>query len=123
MTLLLALVVGTLFGSGAYLLLKADLFRIVVGLVLVTNAGNVALMASGRERGRAPILPLGEAAVSDPLPQAMTITALVIAFAFTALLLALALRIYVTSRTVDLDELSRAEVRHEEELERDEVSV
>lgn len=123
MTLLFALTVGILFGSGAYLLLKADLFRIVVGLVLVANSANVALMASGLVRGQAPILPLGAGPVSDPLPQAMTITAIVITFAFTALLLALAYRIYLTAQTVDLDELSRAEVRHEQELEREEVSV
>ena len=123
MTLLFAITVGVLFGCGAYLLLKGDLFRIVVGLVLVANAANVALMSSGLARGKAPILPAGEDRLSDPLPQALTITAVVIAFAFTALLVSLAYRIYVTAHTVDLDELARAEVRHEEELERDEVSV
>lgn len=123
MTLLFAVTVGVLFGSGAYLLLKPDLFRIVVGLVLIANAANVALMSSGLVRAKAPILPAVGERLSDPLPQAMTITAIVIAFAFTALLLALAYRIYATAHTVDLDELSRAEVRHEQELERDEVAV
>lgn len=122
MTLLFALAVGVLFGTGAYLMLKPDLIRIVVGLVLVANSANVALMASGLTRGKPPILPAGRL-VSDPLTQAMTVTALVIGFAFTALLLALAYRIYATAHTVDLDELSRAEVRHEEELEREDVSV
>ncbi|MDQ3648409.1 MAG: NADH-quinone oxidoreductase subunit K [Actinomycetota bacterium] len=123
MTLLFAVTVGVLFGSGAYLLLKPDLFRIVVGLVLVANSASVALMSSGLVRGKAPILPTGGDRLSDPLPQAMTITAIVITFAFTALLLALAYRIYLTAHTVDLDELSRAEARYEEELERDEVAV
>jgi multisubunit Na+/H+ antiporter MnhC subunit len=53
----------------------------------------------------------------------MTLTALVIGFAVTALLLSLAYRVYASLETVDLDELSRAEVRREEELEREEVSV
>ncbi len=123
MTLILALAIGVLFGCGAYLLLKADLFRIAVGLVLVANAANLALMSSGLGRGRSPIRPLGQGVVSDPLVQAMTITALVIGFAVTALLVCLAYRIYLSSHTVDLDELSHAEARHERELEREKVSV
>jgi multicomponent Na+:H+ antiporter subunit C len=122
-TLILATAVGVLFGCGVFLLLKPDLFRIVVGIVLVANAANLALMSSGLGRGQSPIRPLGPGAVSDPLVQAMTITAVVIGFGVTALLLSLAYRIYVSSHTVDLDELSHAEARHERELEREEVSV
>ena len=123
MTLGLSLAVGVLFGSGAFLLMKPDLFRIVVGIVLIANAANLALMASGLGRGRAPIHPVGDEPLSDPLVQAMTITALVIGFAVTALLLSLAYRIYVSSHTVDLDELSHAEARHEAELEREDVGI
>jgi multicomponent Na+:H+ antiporter subunit C len=122
-TVLLALGVGVLFGSGAYLLLKPDLFRIVVGIVMIANAANLALVASGLGRGRAPIYPLEGERVSDPLVQALAITAIVIGFAVTALLLSLAYRVYVSTKTVDLDELSHAEARHERELEREEVSV
>jgi multicomponent Na+:H+ antiporter subunit C len=114
--LLFALVIGTLFGSGTYLLLKPDLFRVVVGLVLVSNAANLTLMASGLSRGQAPILPAGEAEpVADPLVQAMTLTALVIGFAVTALLLGLAYGVSRSRRSVDLDELSRQEARASEE--------
>ncbi len=123
MILALSLAIGVLFGSGAFLLMKPDLFRIVVGIVLIANAANLALMASGLDRGRAPIHPTNGERVSDPLVQAMTITALVIGFAVTALLLSLAYRVYVSSRSVDLDELSHAEARHEEELEREELTV
>jgi len=122
-TLLLAAAVGVLFGSGAYLLLKPDLFRVVVGIVLVANAANLAVMASGLTRGRSPIRPLGAGPVSDPLVQAMTVTAVVIGFAVTALLLSLVYRAYVSLHTVDLDELSNVEARHQEELEREELSV
>jgi multicomponent Na+:H+ antiporter subunit C len=123
MTFLLALGVGVLFGSGAYLLLKSDLFRIVVGIVLIANAANLALVASGLGRGRSPIHPLEGERTSDPLVQAMTITAIVIGFAVTALMLSLAYRVYVSARTVDLDDLSRAEALRERELEREEVSI
>ncbi len=123
MTLILAAAIGALFGSGVFLLLKPDLFRIVVGIVLVANAANLALMSSGLGRGQSPIRPLAPGPVSDPLVQAMTITAVVIGFGVTALLLSLVYRIYVSSHTVDLDELSHAEARHERELEREDVSV
>ena len=124
MTLLFALAVGVLFGSGAYLILKADLLRITVGIVLISNAANLTLMSSALTRGQAPIYPLaaGEP-VSDPLVQAMTLTALVIGFAVTALLVSGAFRVRTSSGSVDIDELSRREQETERELEREDVSV
>ena len=119
MNLFLALVVAVLFGSGATLLLKPDLFRVVAGLMLISNAASLTVIASGLRRGQAPIYPLvpGEP-IADPLTQAMTLTALIIGFATTALLLAMAYRIYTTHRSVDLDDLSRSERSAEEALER-----
>lgn len=110
MNLLFALVIGVLFGSGVFLLLKPDLFRVVAGLVLVSNAANLTLMASGLTRGQAPLQPLPAGApIADPLVQAMTLTALVIGFAVTAVLLALSFGVYRARHSVDLDELSREE--------------
>ena len=123
MTLLFAATIGVLFGAGAFLLLKTDLFRIVVGIVLVSNAANLTIMSSGLGRGESPIAPEDGALVSDPLVQAMTITAVVIGFAVTALLLSLAYRVYISTRSVDLDELSNAEAAREEELEREEIEL
>jgi multicomponent Na+:H+ antiporter subunit C len=117
--LFMALVVAVLFGTGASLLLKPDLFRVVAGLMLISNAASLTVIASGLRRGQAAIYPLvpGEP-VADPLTQAMTLTALIIGFATTALLLAMAYRIYTTHRSVDLDDLSRSERSAEEALER-----
>ncbi len=124
MNLLFAVVTAVLFGAGSYLVLKADLFRVVAGPVIIANAANLTLVASGLERGEAPIQPVApQTPVGDPLVQAMTLTALVIGFAVTALLLALVYRVYTSHRSVDLDDLSRAEARSAEELEREEVSV
>lgn len=119
MNLFVALVVAVLFGTGASLLLKPDLFRVVAGLMLISNAASLTVIASGLRRGQPPIYPLvpGEP-VADPLTQAMTLTALIIGFATTSLLLAMAYRIYTTHRSVDLDDLSRSERSAEEELER-----
>lgn len=124
MIVLLSAVVAVLFGAGAFLMLKPDLFRVVVGMVLISNAASLTLMASGLSRGRSPILPLaGDESISDPLVQAMTLTAIVIGFGVTALLLSLAYRVYTSHETVDLDELSHQEARESAELEREEVQI
>ena len=124
MNLAFALAVGVLFGTGVYLLLKPDLFRVVVGLVLVSNAANLTLMGSSLSEGQAPILPAdGEEPVADPLVQAMTLTALVIGFAVTALLLALAFSVYRARRSVDLDELSREQAQAAAEQEAREAAL
>lgn len=124
MSLAFALAIGTLFGAGAYLVLKPNLFRVVAGLVLIGNAANLTVIGAGLGRGQAPILPLtpGEP-VADPLTQALALTAIVIGFATTALMLGLVVRLYRTERSVDLDELSRAEARTEAVEERDEVTT
>ena len=123
MILLFSGVVAVLFGTGAYLMLKADLFRVVVGMVMISNAAILALIGSGLSRGLAPIHPLPDDRLSDPLVQAMALTAIVIGFGVTALLLAIAYRVYTSHESVDLDELSREEVRRERELEREEISL
>ena len=122
MILLFSGVVAVLFGTGAFLMLKADLFRVVIGMVMISNAAILALIGSGLSRGAAPIHPLPDDRISDPLVQAMALTAIVIGFGVTALLLAIAYRVYTSHESVDLDELSREEVRRERELEREEIS-
>lgn len=117
MTLLLALAPAVLFGAGTFLLLRRDLLHTVGGIMLVSNAATLFVMAAGLGRGRAPIHPLPEGvAVSDPLVQAMTLTAIVIGFALTALLLALVYAVFATIRSVDQEDLYDAERRDEARL-------
>lgn len=108
MILILSLAVAILFTAGAYLMLKHDLIRLIIGMVLVGNAANLFIMAAGLQRGGAPIYPLTDE-VADPLVQAMTLTAIVISFAVSALVLSLAYRVYVSHSSVDMRELSQAE--------------
>ena len=100
--------IGILFMAGSYLLMKHDLIRVVAGVVLISNAANLFIMAAALTRGRAPILPLAnKLIVSDPVVQAMTLTAVVISFGVSALLLAIVYRVYLSHRTVDIDELGQ----------------
>lgn len=110
MILILALAMAIIFGAGSYLLLKPDLIRVVAGMILISNAANLFIMAAGLSRGREPIYPLPEGrTISDPLVQAMTLTAIVISFAVSALVLSLAYRVYVSHASVDMRRLSKAE--------------
>ena len=120
MTLAISLAVAVMFGSGAFLVLQRDLFRLVLGVVLISNSASLFIVAAGLMRGPVPILPLPEgSSASDPLVQAMAITAIVITTSVAALLLGLVYRLYVSHETVDLEAISEAEVREAEALERE----
>ncbi|WP_129339206.1 Na(+)/H(+) antiporter subunit C [Cellulomonas endophytica] len=89
----LVVVVGVLVACGVYLLLERSLTRVLVGTVLLGNAVNLLVLVAGGAAGRPPITGLRpEGVTSDPLPQAMVLTAIVITLALTAFLLAMAYR-------------------------------
>jgi multicomponent Na+:H+ antiporter subunit C len=120
MTLVFALAAATLFGAGAYLLLERDLLRVVLGIVLVSQAAVLTLIASGLTRGDAPIYPLDEP-VSDPLSQSMALTAIVIGLAVTALLLVLVLRVAWAYDSQEIDDVADEVAERELRLERREA--
>jgi multicomponent K+:H+ antiporter subunit C len=91
--------IGLLMGGGAYLVLRAHGFSVVLGLMLLTYATNLFVFASGGlQVGRAPVQAPAQSGgnaielMADPLPQALVLTAIVIGFAMTALVLVLVLR-------------------------------
>jgi multicomponent K+:H+ antiporter subunit C len=92
MEIVLALAIGVLAGSGVWLVLRPRTFQVIVGLSLLSYAVNLFIISMGRlGPGIAPVLS-GKAAgdasqFTDPLPQALVLTAIVISFATTALLL------------------------------------
>ncbi|AUS79336.1 Na(+)/H(+) antiporter subunit C [Actinoalloteichus sp. AHMU CJ021] len=91
--LTMALTIGGLYAVGFYLLLQRSLMRIIIGIVIVGHAANMFLQLAGGPPGRSPIVGVSPAEeMTDPLPQAMALTAIVITFALTTFLLALAYR-------------------------------
>ena len=92
MTWAIALAAGVLFATGTYLILTRSLSRIVVGLGLIAHGANLILLGSGGEPGEPPIVDGSTSNYSDPLEQALVLTAIVITFGITAFLLALAHR-------------------------------
>lgn len=94
-----ALIVGALFASGTYLVLQRTLTRIIIGLAVLGHGANLLLLMAGGAPGIAPVV--GDtvpADVSDPLPQALALTAIVITFGTTAFLLSLSYRSWSLTR-------------------------
>lgn len=99
-SLTLCLLVGVLSACGVYLFLSRSLVRILFGMLLMGNAINLLFMVASGEPGRAPITRLYQASeMSDPLPQAMVLTAIVISLAMSAFVMALAHRSWQLSHT------------------------
>ncbi|MBA3023037.1 MAG: Na+/H+ antiporter subunit C [Gammaproteobacteria bacterium] len=92
MEAIIAIAIGLLTACGVFLLLRARTFPLILGLTLLSYAVNLFLFASGRLRMDAPPLIRDGASYTDPLPQALVLTAIVIGFGMTAYLVMLALR-------------------------------
>jgi multicomponent Na+:H+ antiporter subunit C len=121
---ILALVLGLLFALGTYLVLREDVVRVVWGVTIISQAANVYLVTMGGLSGAAPILghgaghgegpvacsvpDAGAGCITDPLVQALVLTAIVIGFGTTAFALVLTYRVYEEHGTIDLGEV-RAE--------------
>jgi multisubunit Na+/H+ antiporter MnhC subunit len=92
MEALLASAIGVLFAVGVYLVLRARTFPVALGITFLGYGVNLMLFASGGLRLDAPPIVGNAAAMSDPLPQALVLTVIVIGFGMIAFLLALAVR-------------------------------
>jgi multicomponent Na+:H+ antiporter subunit C len=107
MEILVAIVVGGLYAGAIYLLLQPSPVRLVIGLGMLANAVNLLIfVAGGLTRGQPPLIEEGAlqpaAPFADPLPQALILTAIVIAFGVLAFTLVLFRR---ASETVGIDNL------------------
>lgn len=119
--LTLCLLIGVLVATGVTLLLARSLIRSLLGVLLVSNGVNLIFLVASGPPGRAPIVSgdnldpvIGPGGISDPLPQAMVLTAIVITLAVTAFCLALAHRSWQlrsTDEVADDDEGMRTHGR------------
>ena len=104
MNLLVAIAIGVLMGCGVLLLLRARIFPVLLGVMLVGYAVNLFLLASGRLGNTVPpIITEAGGPYADPLPQALVLTAIVIGFGMLALLVAIALRARQATGTDHVD--------------------
>ncbi|MEV4776648.1 Na(+)/H(+) antiporter subunit C [Microbacterium sp. LWH12-1.2] len=108
-SLTLIVIMAVLFACGVYAMLERSLTRVLIGFLLLGNATNLLLLIVMGVPGEAPFHG-ADGRVSDPLPQALTLTAIVITFAVSAFLLALIYRSWQLGQadTVEDDEVDIA---------------
>jgi multicomponent Na+:H+ antiporter subunit C len=110
-SLILVLAIGVLFATGVYLLLERSLTRVLIGFILIGNGANLMFLVAGGRAGGAPLIgktPTDQ--MSDPLVQAMVLTAIVITLGLTAFVLAMAYRSWQLHGHDDLED--RRVARH-----------
>ncbi|MBK1636363.1 Na+/H+ antiporter subunit C [Rhodovulum adriaticum] len=108
MELVIASAVGIMTAGGVYLVLRLRAFPVILGLALLSYAVNVFLFASGRLAVNAPpiLSKYADVPYTDPLPQALVLTAIVISFGMTAVLVMIALGAFLEAGhdRIDMDE-------------------
>jgi multicomponent K+:H+ antiporter subunit C len=103
MEFLMATGIGAMTATGLYLILLRRTFPVVIGLSFLSYAVNVFLFTMGRLTiDRPPIISSSAAGYTDPLPQALVLTAIVITFGMTALIVVLSLRAFLETGTDDV---------------------
>lgn len=95
MEIVMAFVIGILFMSATYLMLSKSLLRIIIGTGLLSHGAHLLILTmGGLKRGTVPLLGEKASSYTDPIPQALILTAIVISFGVTAFFLVLAYRAY-----------------------------
>lgn len=121
MEALLACLIGLMFAAALYLMLSGSLVKFVFGFTLIGNAVNLLIFTAGRlHHVQPPLIPPDHTglphAVSNALPQALILTAIVIGFAMVTFVLVLLLRTYAQTGTLDVGEASFLNEAGEDEL-------
>lgn len=114
MNALLAILIGILVGSGVYCLLRRDIFRLLIGLILLSQAVNLLVLSAAGLQPAPPALIAEDAVVLehpvvDPLPQALVLTAIVIGFGLIGFTVILVHRTYRELGHGDIQNLGGAE--------------
>ncbi len=110
MEVLISVVIGVLFTTSTYLILSKNMTRVIIGTAVISHGVHLLVLTMGGLKLGAPPL-LGQEAplYTDPLPQALILTAIVINFGVTAFILVLAYRVYSVHKTDDLDQMRGVE--------------
>lgn len=111
MEMLLVVIIGLLYASGIYMMLRRSLVKLIIGLILLSHGVNMLIFLVGRlVKGHPPII--GDSVriltdvYADPIPQALILTAIVISFGLQSFAIILIKRTYKVVKTDDLDELN-----------------
>jgi multicomponent Na+:H+ antiporter subunit C len=112
MEVVLAILTGLLYTAGVYMILRRSIVKFIIGIVFLSNATNLLVfLSAGIVQGKPAFTKnVGEEIVfSDPLPQALVLTAIVIGFGIVAFTLALKYKFFSITGTDDLDQLKKTD--------------
>ncbi len=106
MEIIISILAGVLFAVGIYNMLQKQLLRIAIGTGLVSHAAHLFILTMGElKRGAPPIIKEGITEYTDPLPQALILTSIVISFGVTSVVLVLAYRTITENDTDNMEQL------------------
>jgi multicomponent Na+:H+ antiporter subunit C len=120
MNILLAVITGVLYAAGIYLILRRSVVKLIIGLIILSNGANLFIFTVSRvTRGHPPLIPEGSLTITDtvyadPVPQALILTAIVIAFGVQAFAIVLLKKVYQITGTDDLDDLGSTDTESAE---------
>lgn len=106
MELLTALAAGALFGIAIFQILRRNVIRSAIGVILLGNAINLFLLSTGAYNGLAAAYTDAAGQRSDALPQALVLTAIVISMGGLAFILSMLYIVSARYETSDLDEVT-----------------
>ncbi|HLA43832.1 MAG TPA: Na+/H+ antiporter subunit C [Aggregatilineales bacterium] len=111
MELLLAVVIGILYATGIYMILRRSIIKLILGLSLLGHAANLLIFTVGRlVRSYPPLIEEGQKVLhepfADPLPQALILTAIVIGFGVQAFAIVLIKRVHRIVDVNDFDQIN-----------------
>src|SRR5690625_2929850 len=109
MEIVMSIFIGVIFGTAVCVMLSNSIVSVLFGILLLSHSVHLLLLTMAGLQTRAPpVISLEVENYTDPLPQAMILTAIVINFAITAFMFVLAYRIYQDHGTLDLQQLRGA---------------
>lgn len=114
MEILIAILIGTLFGGGIYCLMRRSLMKIIIGIMLLSQGGNLLVLTVGKLVPTTPAFALSDSKVpptghADPLPQALVLTAIVIGLGLVIFTIALLLRAYDSVGSDDMNAFNQTD--------------
>ena len=105
---------GILFAAGVYCLLRRDMTKIIIGIILLSQAANLLVFTMGGIIAHEPVFADAESGRvkeghADPVPQALVLTAIVIGFGLMVFTITLLMRAHKVLKSDDVNEFNHTD--------------
>lgn len=114
MSLLITIMAGILFAAGVYCLLRRNMTKIIIGIMLLSQAANLLVFTMGGIQAHKPVFADAETGVvaaghADPIPQALVLTAIVIGFGLMVFSITLLMRAHAVLKSDDVNKFNHTD--------------